>query len=199
MDYRVFLLYLKQYLEPKDTLNLQKIITSKDIPWSEKNTAVKLLRLNNFYDTIQLYTYCLMPNHFHFLLKQTDAMSIDVFMNSLCSRYTGFLNKKYHRVGPMFQGPYKAVLIESDEQLLQVHRYIHRNAQSLSFLQDNVLKRFEQYPYSSYADYIGTRDTKWIHMDVIHSFFKNRRESYVEFMRQNEHVWYQKDYYLDNE
>ncbi len=126
-DYHVFLSYLKTYLEPKDEIKLRKILTSDSVSWREKDQAIKLLRLNNFSDSIKLLAYCLMKNHFHFLIKQSEATAMDRFTNSLFTRYTMYFNKKYKRVGPLFQSVYKAVLVNTDEQLVYLTRYIHRN------------------------------------------------------------------------
>jgi putative transposase len=197
-DYRVFLSYLKVYLEPKDTHALEMLIGDDNTPWKVKSDALKLLRLNNFHDTLSLLSYCLMPNHFHFLIHQTTADTIDRFMNSLGSRYTKYLNNKYRRIGPLFQGVYKAVLIESEEQLLYVSRYIHRNPQSLQDLQDDVLENFETYPYSSYDDYIGKRHTKWVKPEMIlGSFSKSDLFSYASFVKQEQKGLYFPQFHLD--
>lgn len=126
-DYGVFLSYLKTYLEPKDEKTLRATIMSEAASWREKDKASKLLRLNNFYEDLTVLSYCLMPNHFHFLVHQKAEDTIDRFTNSLGTRYTMYFNKKYKRVGPMFQNVYKAALVGSDEQLLHLTRYIHRN------------------------------------------------------------------------
>jgi putative transposase len=197
-DYRVFLSYLKVYLEPKDTRALERIIGDDNAPWKVKSEALKLLRLNNFNDTLSLLSYCLMPNHFHFLIYQTNADTIDRFMNSLGSRYTKYLNNKYRRVGSLFQGVYKAVLVESEEQLLYVSRYIHRNPSSLQDLQDDVLEYFETYPYSSYGDYIGKRHTEWVKPEMIlGSFSKSNSFSYASFAKQEQKGLYFPQFHLD--
>ena len=93
-DYAVFLSYLKIYLLPKDENNLKKLLLNSDLDYRERDNTLRLLNLNNFTDEITLLAYCLMPNHFHLLLKQKSENSIDVFMRSLCTRYTMFFNKK---------------------------------------------------------------------------------------------------------
>ena len=127
LDYGVFLRYLKEYLLPKDEEGLRNQFSKSGISYKEKDTILRMLRMNNFFSEIILIAYCLMPNHFHFLIKQKSAGSIDKFMNSLCTRYTMFFNKKHKRVGSLYQDVYKAVLIESDERLLYLTSYIHRN------------------------------------------------------------------------
>jgi putative transposase len=199
-DYRVFLSYLKVYLEPKDTYTLERIIGDDTAPWKAKSEALKLLRLNNFHDTLSLVSYCLMPNHFHFLIHQTEADTIDRFMNSLGSRYTRYLNNRYRRVGSLFQGVYKAVLIESEEQLFYVSRYIHRNPDPLRDLQDDVLEYFETYPYSSYDDFIGKRHTDWVKPEMIlGAFSKSNSFSYANFAKQEQKGLYFPQFHLDAE
>lgn len=68
-----------------------------------------------------------MPNHFHFLIEQTADKGIASHMQRFINSYAHYVNIKYKRVGPLFQGLFKGVLIESDEQFLHVSRYIHLN------------------------------------------------------------------------
>lgn len=74
-----------------------------------------------------ILTACLMPNHFHLLVQQHTERAIETFMRSLMNSYVRYFNRKYDRVGSLFQGPYKAVLVESNAQLLLVHDYIRHN------------------------------------------------------------------------
>src|SRR3989344_3327786 len=102
-DYNVFLSYLKEYLTKRNEKELQEKLTDASIPWIEKDKILRQLRLNNFYNELVLLAYCLMPNHFHFFVKQKSPGTIDKFMNSLCTRYTMYFNKKYKRVGSLYQ------------------------------------------------------------------------------------------------
>ncbi|MBI4999233.1 transposase [Candidatus Gottesmanbacteria bacterium] len=187
-DYSVFLSYLKTYLLPKEEKQLREIISSPATGWREKDQAIKLLRLNNFAGEISLIAYCLIPNHFHLLIKQGSGMAIDKFMNSLALRYTMFFNKKYRRVGPLCQSQYKAVLVESEEQLLYLTGYIHRNPLPDKLpSQKNVLDMLLSQP-SSLPEYLGQRKTTWVHPDEILAYFSktNPRISYQSFMEQTE-------------
>ncbi len=181
-DYGVFLSYLKDYLMPKDETSLRLRLADPAVPWSEKDKILKALHLNNFSDEITLLCYCLMPNHFHFMVHQNSAETIDRFTNSLGTRYTMYFNKKYKRVGPLYQGVYKAVLIESDEHLLHLSRYIHRNPLAL---QGVALQTLSQQP-SSYADYIGERKIAWVHPESILDHFSSSspQRSYQSFVEQ---------------
>lgn len=126
-DYAVFLSYLQTYLLPKDMDLLNQQLSDPTLSSKEKEKILSLLRLNNFSDEITLLAYCLMPNHFHFLIQQKSADTIDKFMNSIGTRYTMYFNKKYKRVGSLYQDVYKAVMVYTDKQLLNVTHYIHKN------------------------------------------------------------------------
>src|SRR3989338_5383890 len=184
-DYSVFLNYLKEYLLPKDTEGLQTILASPTTSSKEKAQALKLLRLNNFTDEITLLAYCLMPNHFHLLIKQKSSGSIDIFMNSLATRYTMYFNRKYKRVGPLYQDVYKAVLVTREEQLLHLTRYIHKQALAL---QGDALERGLTEQPSSYLDYVGKRKTEWVKPAEILAYFSktNPRFSYAAFVKQQD-------------
>lgn len=158
-DYKVFLNYLKEYLSPPPelktlttTFTLQGS-TFKGVPRQPKN----------YHDKIVLLAYCLIPNHFHLLIKQVEKGVMKNFMQSLLTRYSMYFNKKYERVGTLFQGIYKATLINDESYLLHLSRYIHLNP----FEYSPVLVR----AYSSYAEYLGKRKTKWINTKLILSFF----------------------------
>lgn len=183
-DYNVFLNYLCDYLLPKDTQTLTKKLADPSTPWTDKDRCIKLLKLKNFSGDITLIAYALMPNHFHFVLKQKEQDTIDAFMNSLATRYAMYFNRKYRRVGPLFQGSYKGVAVTSDEQLLWLTSYVHRNHLSL---QGVTLQTLSQ-QYSSYAEYIGLRKTSWIHSEETLGFFSktNSSTSYASFVSQSD-------------
>ena len=180
-DYGVFLSYLKTYFVSKDTKGLQKKIVDPTTSWRDRAQAQRLLQLNNFHDTIDLIAYVLMPNHFHLLLRQKGERDMESFVQSIMTRYTAYGNRRYKRVGPFFQGTYKAVMIDSEEQLLYVTRYIHRNPLSL--------KRFNllgSQP-SSYADYLGTAEHEWVKPSVaLARFGKQGFTSYQSFVESND-------------
>ncbi|MBI4999849.1 transposase [Candidatus Gottesmanbacteria bacterium] len=187
-DYAVFLSYLKTYLLPKNEKQLRDIISNPKTNYKEKDMALKLLRLNNFSDQITLITYSLMPNHFHFLLRQTPNIAIDQFMNSLGVRYTMFFNKKYKRVGRLYQDVYKGVLVDSNEQLLYLSSYIHRNPLPEKLAsQAQGLQGLLSQP-SSLPEYLGQRKTEWVHPEEILSYFskKNPQLDYLSFVKQTE-------------
>ncbi len=181
-DYAVFLSYLKEYLLPKKEKELHERFSDPQISPKEKDKALKLLRMNNFAGEITLLAYCLMPNHFHFFVKQKGAESIDRFVQSIGTRYTAYFNRKYKRVGSLYQGVYKAVLITSEEQFLHLSRYIHKQALAS---QGETLR--EKQP-CSYLEYLGKRKSAWIHPEEILSYFSqtNSNLSYENFVKQSD-------------
>lgn len=113
---------------------------------------------------IEVLTVCFMPNHLHLLIRQLKDGGIVKFMSKLGTGYGGYFNKKYNRVGHVFQNRFKAVHIKNDEQLKIVFAYIHSNPISLiepKWKEHEIrnfkkaIKFLENYKWSSYPDYIG--------------------------------------------
>lgn len=179
-DVGVFLSYLKEYLLYRDQDALRQQLADPKISYRERDEIVRKLQLNNFYGEISLLAYCLMPNHFHFLVKQNSAESIDLFMNSFCTRYTMFFNRKYHRVGSLYQGVYKAVLVRDEKQLLHLSRYIHKQALSYQHRHLQIVRP------CSYPEYLGLRKTAWVQLQEILAYFSknNPHLSYEVFVKQ---------------
>jgi putative transposase len=152
-DYSVFLKYLKEYLSlpPDET----KIIN--------KGLALPKYKIKNYHDNVELLAYCLMPNHYHFLIKQNTKDAMKSFLHSLLTRYTHYFNTKTQRIGPLFQGRYKACIIDKDNYLLHLSRYIHLNPREIN---ENLTDAF-----SSYSDYLKLRKTTWVNTAPILSFF----------------------------
>lgn len=104
----------------------------------------------------EIVSYCLMPNHFHFLLRQNANEGISRFLSLIQNSYTRYFNTKHQRQGHIFQGQFKAVRVETDEQLLHLSRYIHLNPYSSFVIK--TLKGLENYPWSSFPEFLGKRD-----------------------------------------
>lgn len=177
-DESVFLSYIKEYLSPKDPNKLTQIIGNATSTPQQKADARKLIRMNNFSDQLDLLAYCLMPNHFHLLVKQTVSRTIEMFMRSLGTRYVQYFNHRHgKRVGGLFQDTYKAVLVESEEQLLHLSRYIHLNP-----LQKGLTLKECPQP-SSYPNYLGLIKQDWVKPQEILTYFtKSGTNSYSSFV-----------------
>lgn len=89
--------------------------------------SVRSLRTNNGEGLVDLLCYCLMDNHFHLLVHENVEGGVSLYMQRLLTSYSKYFNTRYDRSGSLFIHPFKAVLVEQDEQLLHVSRYIHLN------------------------------------------------------------------------
>jgi len=127
---------------------------------------------------IDIYSFSLMPNHCHFLLKQNQNKGISNFMSNFQNSYAHYFNTKYQRTGGLFQSMFKAVHIETDEQLLHVSRYIHLNPVTAYLIEIGKLKN---YPWTSFPDYIKENKPQFIDLSLILSFFKNKN-AYKKFV-----------------
>ncbi len=147
-----------------------------------KRGMEKIKKIENQADLVQFFAYCLMPNHFHFLLKQNSDVGITHFLRKFSNSYTRYFNTKYDRIGPLFQGTFKAKLIENDEYLLQVSKYIHRNPLKLG----NA--NLHSYPYSSYMYYLSKDRHPFCDTEFILSYFSktNANLSYSSFVEEKE-------------
>lgn len=188
-DYAVFLSYLKECLLSKDINSLQAQLSDPNTHYREKDRIIRKLGLANFSKRIVLISYCLMPNHLHFLIKQLTKDAIYKFMLSLSIRYGMYFNRKYKRVGQIFQDVYKAVLVESDEQLLYLSGYIHRNPLpkvDTAFDSQNLALLFAQ--PSSYPEFLEQKKTGWIHPEEILACFpvNSSKLSYQSFVEQTD-------------
>jgi len=116
---------------------------------------------------VDIIAYCLMPNHFHLLLRQRQEDGIVRFMQKLGTGYTMYFNQKYQRVGALFQGRFRAALIEKESHFVYLPHYIHLNPLDL-YMPDwrdrrisdwrKAIKYLRSYRWSSYPDYIGEKN-----------------------------------------
>lgn len=149
-DYAVFLKLLKKYLDP---------VLGSDPLWKRKSLSQE----------VDLIAFCLMPNHFHLLVKQITINGMTKLIRAVCTNYVTYFNKKYERIGGLFQGKYKAIMVMEDAYLLHLSRYIHLNPFTGS---DPLI----DYPYSSYGHYLGQKSSSWIKPDEILAFFKSAQK-----------------------
>jgi len=161
-DRKFFLLRLKENLWPE-----QATITP-----SPGGYIRQLLPSKSFC----LHCYCLMPNHFHFLLEQTSNLPISKLFAKVCTSYSKYFNKKYDRVGHVFQDQFKAVLIDNDIYLTWLSAYIHQNPKVAG-----LVNNLEEYQWSSYLDYIGKRSGKLCKKDLILGMVGGQ-EKYKQFV-----------------
>ncbi len=127
------------------------------------------------YYGVYLHSYCCMPNHIHLLIETPEA-NLSQFMKRLLGVYTIRFNKKYERHGHLLQGRYKAILVDTDDYLLPVSRYIHLNP-----IKSKLTQEFE-YPYSSLHFFLGDKAPSYIRTKLILDFFPSKQK-FMEFIK----------------
>ena len=133
--------------------------------------------LTNGEKLLEILAYCIMPNHVHFLLQPVGDQSTSDFMRNFQHSYSKYFNTKTQRTGSLFQSMFKAIRIESDEQLLHVSRYIHLNP-ATSYLVK--IESLLEYPWSSFQDYLR-ENSSMVTRDKILDYFRSR-EDYKRFV-----------------
>jgi len=142
-DYTFFLGLLKRYLSP----------SSEPDAYGRHGMT--------FYGEIELLAFCLMPHHFHVLIYVNEQpRSMAELMRRVCTSYTMYFNKKHNRVGSLFQGRYKAARISSEEHVLHISRYIHRNPED-----------YYNWEYSSYPYYIKGWYAEWVRPGRVYALY----------------------------
>src|SRR3989344_8789044 len=151
-DYLGFFKCLCLFNDSKPILNAEYKFKNLD------NIAIKRDML------VDVLAFCLMPNHFHLLLRQREKNGITKFMRKLCVGYANYFNLKHDRVGSLFQGRFKSVLIQNDSQFAYIPYYIHLNPLDLIMpdWRENGVGKLSQatnfldsYKWSSHLDYLG--------------------------------------------
>lgn len=173
-DYQNFISILAYYLQYPTGLPLS--LKSKLLP-----THFQVRNLEKQVPSCTLLAYCLMPNHFHFMIKQLDNdLTISDLMRRLSVTYAMYFNDKYHHSGTILQGKYKNVLVENECQWIYLSKYIHRNPLHLPRSEPKILS---DYPYSSYPSYLGMSSEKWLDTSIILSRYpKNPSLQYQNFV-----------------
>jgi len=118
--------------------------------------CMRLIEKNSKRYLVTFIAYCLLPNHFHFLLKPEKDNNVSQFMNSLFGSYTQAVNKQLARQGPLFQGRFRAVLVDREEYLIHLARYIHLNP-----VMAKLINTAQEWPFSNYLDVIGLRESTY--------------------------------------
>lgn len=142
-DYTTFLSLLKRHL-------------SRTKEYSSRN-----IEYESYAGRVELLVFCLMPSHFNLLLYlNNDEKAISELMRKVSGTYTSYFNKKYNRVGHLFQGVYKASKVTDEHQLLLASRHIHRKPAD-----------YHNWNYSSLRHYIGDEKSDWVVPDRVYRLY----------------------------
>lgn len=120
--------------------------------------------------------YCLMPNHFHLLVRQDSDASAGTAVQYTCNGYAQSLNSRYDHNGTLFQGRFQRILVDNDEYLRHLCRYIHTNP-----VKNGFAPQADLWPYSDFMDWIGVRRGTAVEKDFIAGLFGSP-EAYVRFV-----------------
>ncbi len=130
----------------------------------------------------RIHGFCLMSNHVH-LVVEVGAQPLAKIMQNLSFRYTRWVNKKQKRIGHLFQGRYKAVLVDRDSYLLELVRYVHLNP-----VRAKLVRQAHHYPWCGHRAYLGRETLPWLTTEWVLSQFGTRlgtsRNRYEAFVRE---------------
>jgi len=143
----------------------------------KKSALIKSLYKSNN-NLVNIYAFCLMPNHYHLLLKQKKDKGIMNYIRLIQNSYAHYINVKTKRCGSVFQSPFKAKRIESDEQFLHVARYIHLNPLTTYLI--DATNELANYEWCSFKDYSGENSREFVDIKFLMSFYKNK-DKFIKF------------------
>ena len=150
------------------------------------STLPQLLEIPRGEPLVDIGAYCLMPNHFHILLRQREDAGISRFMQKVSTGYTMYFNILHDRTGTLFQGKFKSEHADSDRYLKYLLAYIHLNPLTLldpQWKEDGIKNKkkawvyLNDYTYSSYLDYLGEKRAlnKVVDSTALPLYFKTPR------------------------
>lgn len=144
----------------------------------------------------RIHAYCLMTNHVH-LAVQVGEVPLSRIIQNVSFRYTRYINLRLKQTGHLFQGRYKALLIDADSYLLELVRYIHNNP-----VRAGMLKTPGKYPWSSHNVYLGNIFVPWLTTDWVLSQFARQKkravEQYQDFVLEGKNEASRKEFYQGN-
>ena len=142
---------------------------NKEIIFGDDDDKRKFLQILKYYQSkyeIESFAYCLMDNHVHLLIKSQE--NFNKFMQCIQTVYAAYFNKKYKRIGHLFQDRFKSIPVEEEKYLLECVRYIHQNPVKAK------ISSISEYPWSSYNEYI--KKSKLINPEIVLNLFSNDRK-----------------------
>lgn len=146
--------------------NNKKIPNIKEYIYTQYKTQNRIL---------EIIAYCIMPTHFHFIFAFEDKDSLSKFMSNLLNSYSRYFNLLKNRKGPLWEGHYKTVAVETDEQLLHLTRYIHLNP-----VTNYLVNTPEEWEFSSYKEFLNEEENYFCNYNSIMEIKKTEYKQFVE-------------------
>ena len=132
---------------------------------------------------VSVIAYCLLPNHYHWLLRQDGETAAGEVPKRVFGSYTQAFNKAYQRSGTLFEGPFQAILVDTDAYLWNLCRYIHRNP-----VAHGIVEAAADWPYSNYREWVEQRSGNLVDRSLVRDQFPTAAD-YMDFMRRDVADW----------
>ena len=150
----------------------------------EDNYVFVLRKIKHYVRELALtpIAYCLMPNHYHLVVRQDGQERAGLLPQRVFNSYTKAYNKKYDHSGTLFQGPYRAIRLDSEPHLLHLCRYIHANP-----VKDGLASTPDDWPWSNYREWIGERPGTLLDRAFVREHFPSPadyREFVLDYVRE---------------
>lgn len=129
-------------------------------------------------NSVEIVAYCIMPNHFHLLLMQEIDDGLLDYMTRISNAFAHYYNLKFNKKGPVFEGRFKSVMVENNQQLLHLSRYIHLNPCTAGLVKK---KEIVSYKNSSLVEYINENNILIVKPEIVLDQFGSRKK-YLEFV-----------------
>lgn len=184
VDKRVVFTSKRDYQHAIDSINYYQFAT---VPFRfsqylllqvEERSRMFTQIIHNAKKEVSILAYCLMPNHFHLILKQERDQGISRFVANFSNSYTKYFNARHDRNGALFQGPFKATHPDTDEEVIHLTRYLHLNPVTAYLIDPTKL---ENYPWSSFPEYMSLTDKQICDTSFVKSIFSTA-EKYKQFV-----------------
>jgi putative transposase len=169
---------IRDYQRMKDILKYYQFKSPKirySLYLRSKNKSFENLKYKDE-KLVEIISYCLMPTHIHLVLKQVAENGISTFMAKILNSYTRYFNTKYKRKGPLWEGRFKNIEVETTEQLYHLTRYIHLNPVSVY-----LVEKPEDWEFSSYKEFINEINEEG-RICEFEKFMDISKEIYKEFV-----------------
>lgn len=168
----------------------QRLRLSKFKALSSEQKSEYLRVLENTMPLVEIYSFALMPNHYHFLLKQLEDRGILRFTSNFQNSFAKVFNLKNERDGALFQNSFKAKRVESEEQFVHTSRYIHLNPVTSYLIE---FKDLAGYPWTSFPIYAGGNNNSFINTELLLNMF-GTKENFIQFVA--DQAGYQREFAL---
>jgi putative transposase len=168
---------------------------AQDIFFSDRDRCALCLLLQKGVERYghKIHGFCLMRNHIH-LVIQTGSVPLSPFMQHLASGYARYINWKQKRIGHLFQGRFKAILVDAENYLLELIRYVHLNP-----VRAGIVAQPEQYSWSGHLAYVGVNEIVWLSQDKVlekfHKYDITARKLYSEYVKAGMGEKYRVEFY----